>query len=86
MLTKIKCRQCNNEIEISEALESNLREQILATVNQEHQKHIEEARKKAIEETLQKHNEEHTKKLEETRTQALDEAKKSLDEKYATEF
>lgn len=86
MITNITCPQCKSNFEINEALDSELREQILATVNEEHQKHIELERKKAIEETKQKIDGENKSQLEETRKQAFDEAKQSLDEKYTSDI
>jgi hypothetical protein len=86
MITKITCPKCKNEFEPNEALDSELRAQILASVNEEHQKHVELERKKAIEEAKQKADEENKKKLEEARNQAFDEAKKSINDKYATDL
>jgi hypothetical protein len=86
MLTKIKCPLCHEKFELNEALDSDLREQILGLVKEEHQKHLEDTRKKAIEETKQQIDEEHKKKLEEVRKQAFDDAVKSVDNKYSTDM
>jgi hypothetical protein len=62
MLTKIKCPLCNEKFELNEALDSDLREQILGSVKEEHQKHLDDTRKKAIEETKRQIDEENKKK------------------------
>ena len=83
MLTKIKCPLCNQKFELNEALDSDLREQILGSVKEEHQQHLEDTRKKAIEETKRQIDEENKKKLEEVRKQAFNEAEKSVTDKYS---
>jgi hypothetical protein len=86
MLTKIKCPLCEKEFELNKALDSDLREQILGSVKEEHEKHLAEIRNKAIEETTRKIDEEHRKKLEEARQQAFDEAVKSVTDKYSADL
>jgi hypothetical protein len=86
MLTKLKCPLCEKEFELNEALDSDLRGQILATVEEEHQRHIEEVRSKAIEETRQLADEKQKKDLEEVRKQAFEQAKKAVDDKYSTDL
>src|SRR3954447_4264128 len=86
MLTRIKCPLCQEEFELNEALDSDLRQQILATIKEEHQKHIDEARQQAIEETKLKIDEDNKKRLEEVRKQAFEEAAKTVDDKYSTDF
>jgi hypothetical protein len=86
MLTKIQCPLCKGEFELNKALDHDLREQILGSVKEEHQKHLEEARQKAVEETKQQIDEENKKKLEDVRKQAFDDAVKSVDNKYSTDM
>jgi hypothetical protein len=86
MLTKIKCPLCDKEFELNKALDGDLRAQILASVNEEHQTHLEEARTKAIEETQQKADREYRERLETTRKRAIEEAVKSVSDKFSADL
>lgn len=86
MVNTITCPQCNEEIKIDEALDHKLREQVLASLKDEHQKKIEETHKKATEEALAKAEEENKKKLKNVQLDAFEEAKKTLNEKYSNDM
>ncbi len=58
MSTKIKCKNCGAEIEISEALQHQIQEQVLATERSKHQKELEEVAKKAEQNAREKSRQE----------------------------
>lgn len=54
MITTIKCKSCGEEIEISEALQHQIEEQILVNERSKHQKELEKIKGQVREEVLQK--------------------------------
>ncbi len=86
MLQQITCPQCKLKFEISEALERELRDQLTATLQEEHQKQTSVEVQKAVDESSRKSNEEHKKQLEDVRTQTLEDAKKIYGDKYSTDL
>lgn len=49
MANTIKCKNCGNEIEVSEALAHQIEEQLLASIKEDHEKALNEAKKNAEE-------------------------------------
>jgi len=92
MINTISCPYCGKKFEITEALISHMREQILSGEREKHEKDIEEVRKKTIDEVskelkiLKEENLEKSRKLEKAEEQELEvrKEKNKLEEEKRT--
>src|SRR3990167_9976384 len=83
MSNTIKCKNCGNEIEISEALTHQIQEQVLASERDKHKKELDDVRKIAEEKAIRKVSEENElqiKTLEEEKNEEKERVKKLQDQ------
>ncbi len=53
-MNKILCPHCGKEVEISQALEHQIKDAVLAKITAQHKKELEETREKALEQSAKK--------------------------------
>jgi hypothetical protein len=86
MISIVTCPKCKNEFELNEALDKDLREQIEASLKEDHLKELNTARQLASEETRKLVIGEYNKKAEAIRTMAFEAAKKEATEENSAEL